>query len=55
MQGQVREQISKLCAEAADEQEPRRFREIVHEINLLLQEKQDRLDRAQSPKAKPEE
>jgi hypothetical protein len=36
-----------LCGEATAEQNPQRFREIVHEINLLLQEKQDRLDKGQ--------
>ena len=55
MQGELRERILKLCAQAADEQDPRKFREIVHEMNLLLQVKQDRLDKAQGPKAQPEE
>jgi hypothetical protein len=51
MQGPVRERILRLCAEAADEQDPEKFRQIVHEMNLLLQEKQDRLDKAKSAKA----
>jgi hypothetical protein len=46
MQGEVRERLGRLCREATDEQDPRRFRQIVHEISMLLQEKQDRLDRA---------
>jgi hypothetical protein len=54
MQGQVRERITRLCTEAADEQDARRFRDIVHEMNLLLQEKQDRLDKAQSTKSQSE-
>jgi hypothetical protein len=44
----------KLCTEAADEQNPEKFRQIVHEMNLLLQEKQDRLDKAQVAKAPPQ-
>jgi hypothetical protein len=51
MQGEVRERLGKLCHEATDEQDPRRFRQIVHEISMLLQEKQDRLDRTQAPRA----
>jgi hypothetical protein len=43
-----------LCAEAADEQDPERFRQIVHEMHLLLQEKQDRLDNAQRVKESAE-
>jgi len=50
MQGDVRERLMRLCQEATDEQEAERFRQIVHETNLLLQEKQDRLDRSQSQK-----
>jgi len=46
MQGKVRERISRLCSEAADEQDAQKFRAIVHEMNLLFQEKQDRLDKA---------
>jgi hypothetical protein len=48
MQVEVRERISTLLKEATEEQDPRKFREVVHEINLLLQQKQDRLDRAQT-------
>jgi hypothetical protein len=51
MQGEVRQRITRLCAQAADEQDPEKFRKIVHEMNLLLQEKQDRLDKAKSAKA----
>ena len=51
MQGEVRKRLGKLCHEATDEQDPRRFRQIVHEISMLLQEKQDRLDRTQSTKS----
>jgi len=54
MQGEVKERLTRLCAEAADEQDPRRFRQVVHEMNLLLQEKQDRLDKAQSAEGQPE-
>jgi hypothetical protein len=54
MQGGVRERLTKLCAEATDEQDPQRFRQIVHEMNLLLQEKQDRLDKAQSAEGQPD-
>ena len=53
MQGEIRERLTRLCAGAADEQDPQRFRQIVHEMNLLLQEKQDRLDKAQSAEGQP--
>lgn len=54
MRGEVRQRIMALCAEAADEQDPEGFRQIVHEMNLLFQEKQDRLDKAQAAKALPQ-
>ena len=54
MQDEVRERLTRLCAEAADEQDPRRFRQVVHEMNLLLQEKQDRLDKVQSAEGQPD-
>jgi hypothetical protein len=54
MQGEVRERITRLCTQAADEQDPERFREIVHAMNLLLQEKQDRLDKARRANGQPD-
>lgn len=54
MQGPVKERILRLCAEAADEQDAGQFRQLVHDITMLLQEKQDRLDRAQTLKREQE-
>lgn len=45
MQGEVQKRIIKPWQEASDEQDPKRFREIVREMNLRFQEKQDRLDK----------
>lgn len=53
MRGPIRERIAMLCAQAADEQDAHKFREIVHEMNLLLQQKQDRLDKAQDSNKGP--
>jgi hypothetical protein len=51
MQGEIRRRLTMLCSEATDEQDPQRFRQIVHEISLLLQEKQDRLDKVKSQRS----
>jgi DnaJ-domain-containing protein 1 len=54
MQGEIRRRLTTLCSEATDEQDPQRFRQIVHEMNLLLQEKQDRLDKDKHDKESAE-
>ena len=49
-----RERWMELAALAADEQDPKKLSELVNEIDRLLKEKQDRLDRARIP-SKPSE
>jgi len=48
MQGEKEEQWKKLCAQAAIEQDPEKLLALVTEINLLLQEKEDRLRKRES-------
>ena len=43
MKGEIRERWQYLCARAADEQDPQTLLELVHEINRLLEEKEQRL------------
>jgi hypothetical protein len=43
MQGERGERWRKLCAQAAEEQDPDRLMELVGEINALLEEKEQRL------------
>lgn len=43
MKGESLERWQQLCAQAADEQDPRKLLEFVKEINRLLQEKEQRL------------
>jgi hypothetical protein len=38
------ERWKQLCEQAAKERNPNKLRELVHEINALLSEKQKRLD-----------
>jgi hypothetical protein len=42
------ERWKELCALAAKEQDPRKLRELVREINELLLRKQERLDATES-------
>jgi hypothetical protein len=49
-----RERWMELAALAADEQDPDKLSEIIEEIDKLLAEKQDRLNRARIP-SKPSE
>jgi hypothetical protein len=49
-----RERLMDLAKQAANEQDPEPLRELVREIDRLLAEKQDRLDRARIP-SKPSE
>jgi hypothetical protein len=48
------ERWEQLCALAATEQDPKKLSALVLEIDQLLAEKQDRLDRARIP-SKPSE
>jgi len=43
MQGEKREEWQRLCQLAADEQDADKLMELIHRINQLLQEKEDRL------------
>jgi hypothetical protein len=43
-----RQRISELCTVIAAEQDPRRIGELVEELNLLLDTKQDHLNRKQA-------
>ena len=45
MQNEQRERWHELCELAANEQDPARLMELVKEINRLLLEKEERLDR----------
>jgi hypothetical protein len=49
-----RERWMELAAQAADEQDPEKLSVLVREIDRLLGEKQDRLNRARNP-SKPSE
>jgi hypothetical protein len=46
LQGKVKERWRELCEQAAIEQDPRKLSELVAEIDLLLEEKQNRLSQA---------
>jgi hypothetical protein len=48
VQGQAKERWVALCELAAVEQDGRKLIILVHEINDLLREKQERLDKARS-------
>jgi hypothetical protein len=41
---ETEERWKELCARAAEEQDPEKLRELVHEINGLLSQKQQRID-----------
>jgi hypothetical protein len=45
MKGERWERWHQLCTEAAQEQDPDRLMELIREINLLLEEKEERLKR----------
>jgi len=46
MQGALRERWFDLCAQAIIEQDPDRLLQLAHEINRLLEEKEQRLQTA---------
>ncbi len=45
MKGEQRERWQNLCALAAEEQDPERLMELTREINKLLDEKEQRLQK----------
>ena len=51
MQGKVKESWMQLCEQAAVEQDPRRLLELVQQINQMLEEKDQRLERERSARA----
>lgn len=44
MKGEVKERWIRLCDEAAEEQDPERFRELIEEITKLLSNKRARIE-----------
>jgi hypothetical protein len=53
VQGEKRERLMKLAAQVAAEQDPKKFHALIVELNELLQEKEDRLQRQDNPAATP--
>lgn len=51
MLGEKAEHWRDLCEEAAKEQDPAKFMELIQEINLLLQQKEERLAKQRSSAA----
>jgi hypothetical protein len=49
MQGKEKEPWLELCEQASTEQDPEKLSELVEEVDLLLQEKQDRLNARDAP------
>jgi len=49
MKGETGERWYKLCEQAANEQDPQKLMELIHEIDRLLAEKEERLLRQQQP------
>ena len=49
MKGETAERWYKLCEQAANEQDPQKLMELIHEIDRLLAEKEERLVRQQQP------
>ncbi len=47
MLGEKKERWQELCEQAAQEQDPEKLSQLVAEIDRMLQEKQDRLERKQ--------
>jgi hypothetical protein len=52
VRGQIREQWQGLCAKAAEEQNPDRLLELIAEINRLLEDKEQRLQRRRAESAR---
>ena len=53
LQGENRDRLMKLAAEIAAEQDPKKFRALLLELNELLQEKEQRLQSQGNPTGKP--
>jgi len=53
MQDKVKERWIELCERAAVEQDSKKLQELIKEIDKLLREKQERLDKARSSGAEP--
>ena len=53
MQGEKRERLMKLAAQVAAEQDPKKFRALLVELNQLLQEKEQRLQTQGKASEKP--
>lgn len=51
IKGATKERWKQLCEHAADEQDPKRLMELVDEINRLLAEKDERLQRPNAAKS----
>lgn len=45
MKGQTKEHWMELCEQAATEQDPERLLQLINEINRMLDQKQERLNR----------
>jgi hypothetical protein len=50
VQGEIGDRWRKLCEQAAAEQDPNKLMDLVHEINILLEEKEMRLKQERSQK-----
>jgi hypothetical protein len=48
MQGKAKERWIELCEQAAVEQDSKKLMKLIQEIDRLLREKQERLDKARS-------
>jgi hypothetical protein len=53
LQGEKRERLMKLAVEVAAEQDPKKFRALLVELNELLEEKECRLQSQGNPTGKP--
>jgi len=53
MQGETGERWQKLCEQAAVEQDAQKLMQLIEQINLLLESKEERLLREQEEKTKP--
>ena len=53
LQGEKRERLMQLAAQVAAEQDPKKFRALLVELNELLQEKEQRLQSQGNPTGKP--
>jgi len=54
MRGEKRERWMELCAQAAEEQDPKKLMKLIAEIDRMLSEKQERLGALRSGKTSEE-